>query len=109
MPEDRGREPVGSGRGTLCGDRGSLLGASFFFSLAPLDKTSSFVSLFPSLHSPGGPTPALESMSVQNENTQPQELWTWVAKSQWDLAKSILIGAPGGKKGPQKPVKRWGR
>ncbi|XP_036128380.1 pyruvate kinase PKLR isoform X3 [Molossus molossus] len=39
-------------------------------------------------------------MSIQeNENTQPQQLWSWISKSQKDLAKSILIGAPGGPAG----------
>ncbi|XP_038526472.1 pyruvate kinase PKLR isoform X1 [Canis lupus familiaris] len=37
-------------------------------------------------------------MSSQ-ENIQPQELWSRISKSQRDLAKSILIGAPGGPAG----------
>lgn len=34
-------------------------------------------------------------MSVQ-ENTLPQQLWPWIFRSQKDLAKSALSGAPGG-------------
>ncbi|XP_006895854.1 PREDICTED: pyruvate kinase PKLR [Elephantulus edwardii] len=37
-------------------------------------------------------------MSVQ-ESLPPQQLWSWMSKSQRDLAKSILIGAPGGPAG----------
>ncbi|XP_021569150.1 pyruvate kinase PKLR [Carlito syrichta] len=37
-------------------------------------------------------------MSSQ-ENTLHPQLWSWVSKSQRDLAKSILIGAPGGPAG----------
>lgn len=58
MPEDKGGEPVGLGEG-LCGDRGSLLGVSLFFSLAPLDKTSSFIILSPSLCTVRRPQPTL--------------------------------------------------
>ncbi|XP_063137374.1 pyruvate kinase PKLR isoform X3 [Rattus norvegicus] len=37
-------------------------------------------------------------MSVQ-ENTLPQQLWPWIFRSQKDLAKSALSGAPGGPAG----------
>ena len=43
------------------------------------------------------PVPHFGSMSVQ-ENELPQQLWPWIFKSQKDLAKSALSGAPGGKK-----------
>lgn len=92
--------------GTLHGARGSQLGVPLFFSLAPLDKTSNSVLLSFSL-----PTAShFVSMSSQ-ENIQPQELWSRISKSQRDLAKSILIGAPGGKERQQKPlngVGEWG-
>eukprot|EP00069_Balaena_mysticetus_P022195 bmy_03388T0 len=37
-------------------------------------------------------------MSVQ-DNMRPMWLWSWISKSQRDLAKSILTGAPGGPAG----------
>ncbi|XP_006861615.1 PREDICTED: pyruvate kinase PKLR [Chrysochloris asiatica] len=37
-------------------------------------------------------------MSVR-ENVPPQKPWSWISRSQRDLVKSILIGAPGGKAG----------
>lgn len=46
-----GQRDSTSGGGTLCGDRGSQLGVPLFFSLSPLDKTSSSVLLSPCLHS----------------------------------------------------------
>ncbi|KAG8519915.1 Pyruvate kinase PKLR, partial [Galemys pyrenaicus] len=47
---------------------------------------------------PGSPAPHFGSMSIQ-EDAQPQQHWSWISKSQRDLAKSILIGAPGGPAG----------
>lgn len=45
-------------------------------------------------------------MSTQeDEKTQPPQLLSWISR---DLAKSFLIGAPGGKKGQQKPGRRGG-
>ncbi|XP_055476349.1 pyruvate kinase PKLR isoform X1 [Psammomys obesus] len=37
-------------------------------------------------------------MSIQ-ENFLPQQLWPWISRSQKDLAKSVLSGAPGGPAG----------
>lgn len=54
----QGREPVGLGEG-LCGGQGQLLGVSLVFSLAPFDKTSSFVILSPSLRTGPQPQPTL--------------------------------------------------
>lgn len=46
------------------------------------------------------------SMSTQeDEKTQAPQLSSWLSR---DLAKSFLIGAPGGKKGQQKPARRGG-
>ena len=98
-----------SGGGTLCGDMGSLQGVPLFFSLAPFDKTSSLVILSPSLSTVwAAPVPHIGGMSVQ-ESMQPLGLLSCISKSQRDLAKSILFGAPGGKKGQQMPLKRRGR
>lgn len=45
-------------------------------------------------------------MSTQeDEKTQAPQLSSWLSR---DLAKSFLIGAPGGKKGQQKPARRGG-
>ncbi|XP_005411654.1 PREDICTED: pyruvate kinase PKLR isoform X2 [Chinchilla lanigera] len=82
---EAGAESTGLGEG-LWGT-GCPLGAALLHSLAPVDKTSSFV-IFSSRCSCFG------TMSIPN--VLPQQFCSWISQSQRSLAKSILSGAPGG-------------
>lgn len=99
MPEDKGREPVGLGEG-LCVGTGAAYWVCPFSSLwLPSIRPAVLLSSPPLSAQSRSPSPHFGSMSVQeNEDTGPRQFWSCISKSQRDFAKSILIGAPGGKR-----------